>query len=190
MRQTQFAVIAILVIGLGVGACAKKNPPVARPLPPPPNVGNTGGNPPPPPPTPVPDTTPIPPEPTITEDPLAAGDLDIINKNSPFQPVFFGVDSFEVDSTAQQALTANAGILKKYPTWVITLEGHCDERGSAEYNLALGQRRAENVARALRAGGVKEDRLEAVSYGKEKPKAEGHDEKSWAENRRSDMVYR
>src|SRR6187431_701917 len=102
MRQTQFAVIALVVIALGVGACAKKKPPVARPMPPPATTGNTGGNPPPPPPTPVPDTTPVPPEPTITDDPLAAGDLDIINKNSPFQPVFFGLDSFEVDGIAQQ----------------------------------------------------------------------------------------
>ena len=188
MRQTQFAVIAILVIGLGVGACAKKNPPVARPLPPPPNVGNTGGNPPPPPPTPVPDTTPIPPEPTITEDPLAAGDLDIINKNSPFQPVFFGVDSFEVDSTAQQALTANAGILKKYPAWVITLEGHCDERGTAEYNLALGEKRALAAKTYLVSLGVPADRLRTVSYGKEFPFDPGHDEGAWSKNRRAHFV--
>jgi len=188
MRQIQFAVIAILVIGLGVGACAKKNPPVARPFPPPPNVGNTGGNPPPPPPTPVPDTTPIPPEPTITEDPLAAGDLDIINKNSPFQPVFFGVDSFEVDSTAQQALTANAGILKKYPTWVITLEGHCDERGTAEYNLALGEKRALAAKTYLVSLGVPADRLRTVSYGKEFPFDPGHDEGAWSKNRRAHFV--
>ena len=188
MRQTQFAVIAILVIGLGVGACAKKNPPVARPLPPPPNVGNTGGNPPPPPPTPVPDTTPIPPEPTITEDPLAAGDLDIINKNSPFQPVFFGVDSFEVDSTAQQALTANAGILKKYPAWVITLEGHCDERGTAEYNLALGEKRALAAKTYLVSLGVPADRLRTVSYGKEFPFDPGHTDEAWGKNRRAQFV--
>jgi peptidoglycan-associated lipoprotein len=188
MRQIQFAVIAILVMGLGVGACAKKNPPVARPLPPPPNVGNTGGNPPPPPPTPVPDTTPIPPEPTISEDPLAAGDLDVINKNSPFQPVFFGVDSFEVDPTAQQALTANAGILKKYPAWVITLEGHCDERGTAEYNLALGEKRALAAKTYLVSLGVPADRLRTVSYGKEFPFDPGHDEGAWSKNRRAHFV--
>jgi peptidoglycan-associated lipoprotein len=188
MRQIQFAVIAILVIALGAGACAKKNPPVARPLPPPPNVGNTGGNPPPPPPTPVPDTTPIPPEPTISEDPLAAGDLDIINKNSPFQPVFFGLDSFEVDSTAQQALTANAGILKKYPAWVITLEGHCDERGTAEYNLALGEKRALAAKTYLISLGVPADRLRTVSYGKEFPFDPGHDEGAWSKNRRAHFV--
>ena len=188
MRQTQFAVIAILVIGLGVGACAKKNPPVARPLPPPPNVGNTGGNPPPPPPTPVPDTTPIPPEPTITEDPLAAGDLDIINKNSPFQPVFFGLDSYEVDGGGQQALNTNAGILKKYPTWIITIEGHCDERGTAEYNLALGEKRALAAKTYLVSLGVPADRVRTVSYGKEFPFDPGHDEGAWSKNRRAHFV--
>jgi peptidoglycan-associated lipoprotein len=188
MRQTQFAVIALVVIALGVGACAKKKPPVARPMPPPATTGNTGGNPPPPPPTPVPDTTPVPPEPTITEDPLAAGDLDIINKNSPFQPVFFGLDSFEVDTTAQQALTTNAGILKKYPAWVITIEGHCDERGTAEYNLALGEKRALAAKTYLVSLGIPADRLRTVSYGKEFPFDPGHDEAAWSKNRRAHFV--
>jgi len=188
MRQTQFAVIALVVVALGVGACAKKKPPVARPMPPPATTGTPGGNPPPPPPTPVPDTTPVPPEPTITEDPLAAGDLDIINKNSPFQPVFFGLDSFEVDTTAQQALTTNAGILKKYPAWVITIEGHCDERGTAEYNLALGEKRALAAKTYLVSLGIPADRLRTVSYGKEFPFDPGHDEAAWSKNRRAHFV--
>src|SRR4051812_11004582 len=140
MRQTQFAVIAVLVMALGAGACGKKKPPVARPMPPPSGSGTTTTAPPPAPPTPVPDTTPIPPEPKITDDPLVSGDLDIINKNSPFQPVFFPLDSFEVDGTAQQALSPNASPLKKSPPWVTTMEGHCDERATAKYNLALGKK--------------------------------------------------
>jgi peptidoglycan-associated lipoprotein len=188
MRQTQFAVIAVLVMALGVGACGKKTPPVARPMPTPPPSGNPGGNPPPPPPTPVPDTTPVPPEPTITDDPLAAGDLDIINKNSPFQPVFFTLDSFEVDATAQQALTTNAGLLKKYPSWVITIEGHCDERGTAEYNLALGEKRALAAKTYLVSLGIPADRLRTVSYGKEFPFDPGHDEGAWSKNRCAHFV--
>src|SRR5918993_682199 len=109
MRYRDFAVTAMLVTVLGLGACGKKKPPVARPMPPPANTGATGGTTPTPP-TPVPETSPIPPEPKISEDPLSSGDLDVINKNSPFQPVFFALDSFDVDATAQQALTTNAGL--------------------------------------------------------------------------------
>jgi len=136
----------------------------------------------------VPDTTPIPPETTITADPLASGDLDVINKNSPFQPVFYPLDSFEVDGTGQQALNTNAGILKKYPTWVITIEGHCDERGTAEYNLALGEKRALAAKTYLVSLGVPADRLRTVSYGKEFPFDPGHDEGAWSKNRRAHFV--
>jgi peptidoglycan-associated lipoprotein len=187
MRHTQVAVIALLVAALGAGACGKKKPPIARPMPPPPAVGPTT-NMPPAPPTPVPDTTPIPPEPKITDDPLVSGDLDVINKNSPFQPVFFLLDSFEIEGPAQQALTANAEILKKYPSWVITLEGHCDERGTAEYNLALGEKRAIAARTYLVSLGVPADRLRTVSYGKEFPFDPGHDEAAWSKNRRAHFV--
>jgi peptidoglycan-associated lipoprotein len=187
MRHTQFAVIAVLVAVVGVGACGKKKPPVARPMPPPVTAGGTT-NPPPAPPTPVPDTTPIPPEPKITDDPLVSGDLDVINKNSPFQPVFFALDSFEVDGAAQQALNTNAGLLKKYPSWVITIEGHCDERGTAEYNLALGEKRALAAKTYLISLGVPADRLRTVSYGKEFPFDPGHDESAWSKNRRAHFV--
>ena len=162
---------------LGVGACGKKKPPVARPMPPPTADRHSAGHTPPAPPTPVPDTTPIPPEPTITDDPLVSGDLDTINKNSPFQPVFFPLDSFEVDGTgAAGAATRTPRILKKYPTWVITIEGHCDERGTAEYNLALGEKRALAAKTYLVSLGVPADRLRTVSYGKEFPFDPGHDE--------------
>ena len=187
MRHTQFAVVAVLVIALGAGACGKKKPPVARPLPPPPS-STTTGNTVPAPPTPVPDTTPIPPEPKITDDPLMAGNLDEINKNSPFQPVFFRLDSFEIEGPAQQALSTNASILKKYPSWVITIEGHCDERGTAEYNLALGEKRALAARAYLLSLGVPADRLRTVSYGKEFPFDPGHDESAWSKNRRAHFV--
>src|SRR5262245_8267866 len=104
------------------GACHKNKPPVARPQPPvAPPTTTAPPNRPPAPPEPVPDRTPIPPEPKISDDPLSASGLDEINKNSPFQPVFFALDHYEVDGAAQQALNANAAILKKYPTWVITI---------------------------------------------------------------------
>ena len=188
MRYRRFAVIALLVTVMGVAACGKKKPPVARPLPPPPSGTTADPGRPPAPPEPVPETTPIPPEPKISEDPLTSGDLDAINKNSPFQPVFYPLDSFEVDGTGQQALNTNAGILKKYPTWVITIEGHCDERGTAEYNLALGEKRALAAKTYLVSLGVPADRLRTVSYGKEFPFDPGHEEGAWSKNRRAHFV--
>ena len=189
MRHTRFAVIAILVAAVSLGACGKKKPPVARPMPAPPTTGGatTTAARPPAPPEPVPETSPIPPEPGITNDPLA-GDLDAINKNSPFQPVFFKFDASDVDASAQQALNANAEIMKKYPTWVITIEGHADERGTAEYNLALGERRAMSARTYLVSLGLSADRLRTVSYGKEFPFDPGHDEAAWAKNRRAQFV--
>jgi len=189
MRHTRFAVIAILIAAVSVGACGKKKPPVARPLPPPPapTTPSTTATRPPAPPEPVPETSAIPPEPTIKDDPLA-GDLDTINKNSPFQPVFFLLDSYEVDGGGQQALNTNAGILKKYPTWIITIEGHCDERGTAEYNLALGEKRALAAKTYLVSLGVPADRVRTVSYGKEFPFDPGHDEGAWSKNRRAHFV--
>jgi len=182
-------VIAILIAAVSVGACGKKKPPVARPLPPPPapTTPSTTATRPPAPPEPVPETSAIPPEPTIKDDPMA-GDLDTINKNSPFQPVFFALDSYEVDGGGQQALTTNAGILKKYPTWIITIEGHCDERGTAEYNLALGEKRALAAKTYLVSLGVPADRVRTVSYGKEFPFDPGHDEGAWSKNRRAHFV--
>ena len=189
MRQTRVSVIAMMAAFALVGACGKKTPPVARPMPAPATTGGPTqpGARPPAPPDPVPETTRIPPEPGITNDPLG-GDLDTINKNSPFQPVFFPLDSFEVDGGGQQALNTNAGILKKYPTWVITIEGHCDERGTAEYNLALGEKRALAAKTYLVSLGVPADRLRTVSYGKEFPFDPGHDEGAWSKNRRAHFV--
>ena len=168
-----------------VGACAKKQPPVLKPTTPP---GGSASDPTrPTPPTPVEEPTPVPPEP-LAADSLAGRDIDDINKNSPFQPVFFRFDSSDVDAAGQQALNANAEILKTYPTWVITIEGHADERGTAEYNLALGERRAVAARTYLVSLGVPADRLRTVSYGKEFPFDPGHDESAWEKNRRAQFV--
>ncbi len=176
-----------MIVALVVGACGTTTPPVAKPVPPPPST-TAQPNRPPAPPEPVPETTTIPPEPKITEDPLANADLENINKNSPFQPVFFALDSSEVDQAGQQALNQDAEILKKYPNWTITIEGHCDERGTAEYNLALGERRALAAKTYLVSLGVPADRLRTVSYGKEFPFDPGHDENAWSKNRRAHFV--
>jgi peptidoglycan-associated lipoprotein len=170
-----------------VGACAKKTPPVARPTAPPPASSGTPGTRPPEPPQPVSEPEVVPPEPAI-EDALASRDIDQINRDSPFQPLLYALDQSEVDAAGQQVLNANAEILKKYPTWVITIEGHADERGSAEYNLALGERRALAARNYLVSLGIPADRLRTVSYGKEFPFDPGHDEAAWAKNRRAHFV--
>jgi peptidoglycan-associated lipoprotein len=176
-----------LVIGVALaGACGKKKPPIARPTPPPPSVTTTAPTPAPP--EPVPETASIPPEPKISDDSLAGKDLDVINKNSPFQPVFYPLDGSDVDQAGQQTLNGNAEILRKYPSWVITIEGHCDERGTAEYNLALGERRALAAKTYLVSLGIPADRLRTVSYGKEFPFDPGHDEAAWSKNRRAHFV--
>ncbi len=129
----------------------------------------------------------MPPEPKV-EDPLKVTDIDKINQNSPFTPVFFVYDSTEIDAVGQQTLNANAGILKKYPEWVITIEGHADERGTAEYNLALGTRRAAAARDYLVTLGIPGDRLRTVSYGKEFPFDPTHSETGWSKNRRAHFV--
>ena len=91
-------------------------------------------------------------------------------------------------TTGAPVVTANAEVLKKYATWVITIEGHCDERGTAEYNLALGERRAVAVRTYLVSLGIAPDRIRTVSYGKEFPFDPGHDGAAWAKNRRAHFV--
>jgi peptidoglycan-associated lipoprotein len=86
-------------------------------------------------------------------------------------------------------LSAHASYLKANPKQKIIIQGNTDERGTAEYNLALGQRRSDAVRKSLNLMGVSDDQIEAVSFGKEKPKAEGDNEAAWAENRRADIVY-
>jgi peptidoglycan-associated lipoprotein len=179
--------LAAVVIAAALAACAKKTPPVARPVPPP-IAGDPGASRPPAPPTPVAEPQPIPPEPTLTGDELASKDIDDINRNSPFQPVFFSYDQFDVDGAGQQSLNTNAEILRKYPSWIITIEGHADERGTAEYNLALGERRALAARNYLVSLGIPADRLRTVSYGKEFPFDAGHTEEAWAKNRRAHFV--
>ena len=86
-------------------------------------------------------------------------------------------------------MQAHAEYLVEHPSRKVRLEGNSDERGSSEYNLALGQRRADGVKKRLLVGGVRDDQIESVSYGEENPKGEMHDESSWSQNRRTDLIY-
>ena len=186
MHRQPILFMTVLMFVAAAG-CKKPAPPIARPTPPPVATTPSDTNRPPAPPTPVSEPRPVPPEP-IAEDPISGRDIGDINKNSPFQPVFFALDSSEVDAKAQQALNANAEIMKKYPTWVISVEGHADERGTAEYNLALGEQRAMAARTHLVALGISADRLRVVSYGKEFPFDQAHVDAAWAKNRRAHFV--
>ena len=103
--------------------------------------------------------------------------------------VYFPFDVSAVQDADKPIVLAHAKYLSEHPSRKIRVEGNCDERGSNEYNLGLGQRRADSVKKMLVLGGAKASQIETVSYGEEKPKATGHDEASWSQNRRSDIKY-
>ncbi len=110
---------------------------------------------------------------------------------SSLQRVYFDYDAFTIRSDAKPALRDNTQAIGDHEEWgVITIEGHCDERGSEEYNLALGERRANGVKRYLVDLGVPSSRLRTVSFGEVKPSVMGHDESAWRHNRRSDFTAR
>jgi peptidoglycan-associated lipoprotein len=190
-RFPSFALLAV-VVALSFAACGGKKPPVAAA--PPPNLpapfpgasasGTTSTRPPDPP--PIPDST------SVRSAPLDSWDSksveEINGPNSPLKPVFFLYDSDELDDAGKKALAADAEILQAHRTWVVTVEGHCDERGTAEYNLALGDRRALAARNYLLTLGIGAERLRTVSYGKEFPFDAGHDESAWLKNRRAHFM--
>jgi peptidoglycan-associated lipoprotein len=185
------ALAALVAVIVSVGACTKKTPPVTRPQPvEPPPAEVTPTPPPPPPPPPVqPAAAAVTPAP---EDKLLTANLDELNKMVASQglikPVFYAFDSAELSPEGVATLKANADVLRKYGTWRITIEGHCDERGTAEYNLALGERRSVAAKTYLVTLGIAADRIQTVSYGKEFPFDPGHTEEAWAKNRRAHFV--
>ncbi len=107
------------------------------------------------------------------------------NLNDVFNHVFFNFDDYSLSDQARAALAKNAALLKEGAAQAVTIEGHCDERGTVEYNLALGQRRADAARRYLINLGINADRLNTVSYGKERPFDPGQGETAWSQNRRA-----
>ena len=129
------------------------------------------------------------PETTTTGVGLPDVDVERIlwSKDTGLQPVYFDYDSFALRPDATQTLNENADKIKQAPDVMIQIEGHCDERGTQEYNLALGERRALAVREYLMRVGVSGDRLVTISYGEERPAVPGHDESAWKWNRRSEF---
>ena len=172
-RRSQLVLLCLPLFAVFVLSGCSKHKEVAEPAPP---AAPVTENPTPPPPAPAPaEPTPEQPNKTV-QDQLA--------------DVFFDYDSAELSSSAQSTLDANGKVLNDNASTSLTIEGHCDERGTVEYNLALGDRRAQSAKDYLVRFGVPGTRLSTISYGEERPFADGHDEAAWAQNRRAHFVVR
>ena len=180
-----FAAIA-LVATFAVSACGKKQPAPAPAAPAPPAEAprTTPTPPPPPPPAPAPKPTPTP-----TEDEVfASTTLADLNAKKPLGDVFFLLDSAQLGDDARPILQKDADWMKRWPSTKIMIEGHADSRGTAEYNLALGERRAVSVRDYLVNLGIGADRIQIVSKGKEAPFCTEENEACWQQNRRGHFV--
>ena len=179
-------IVGVVLLVALAAACAKRKPAASPPPPPPPAVTTPAPEPAPPPaPAPQPttrvDDRPV--VPVAPDDGVSNRPLEELNKL--LKPAFFQLNSAELDEPGRAVVTSNADLMRKNQTWAITIEGHADERGTAEYNLALGERRALAVKTYLVSLGIAADRLRTVSYGKEFPFDPGHSEGAWSKNRRA-----
>lgn len=185
------ACVALLLLPLLAAGCARKQTPVALPMPAPNVTSDAPGAstlPPAPPATSRVEETPVRESDIVPEDAISARNLEDLNRDSPLKPVFYDLDSSELNDVGRSIVASNAQILKTYPGWAITVEGHCDERGTAEYNVALGELRALAVKNYLVSLGIAPARILTVSYGKEFPFDASHHEGAWAKNRRAHFV--
>jgi peptidoglycan-associated lipoprotein len=179
-------VLAICAVVASSAACAKKAP-VAAPPPPPPPAPTTPAPPPPPPPPPLPPPPPAPK--ALTDDEIfARKSLSELNAEKPLQDVYFDYDKAVLRDEARAALQKNAEWLKRRAGTKITVEGHCDARGTNEYNLALGDKRAAVVRGYLATLGVEADRIMAVSKGEESPFCTEEAESCFSQNRRGHFI--
>ena len=124
----------------------------------------------------------------LEEELIDGQSIDDLNREALLKAAFFKYDSAELDTVAQDVVSENSRVLLNNPTWLVTIEGHCDERGTAEYNLALGEKRATVAKEYLLELGINSNRIRVVSYGKEFPFDPGQGESAWAENRRAHFV--
>lgn len=164
-----FGTSALLVLALGAAGCARRavEEPPAAPAPPPTAT-----------------SAPIETAPPIVEAPPP------VTTPPDIRPAFFDLDSYRLSESARQALDRAAKILREQPDMKVTIEGHCDERGTTDYNMALGEQRARVARDYLLAAGIASERMQIISYGEERPFDAGHNEAAWAENRQAHFVVR
>jgi peptidoglycan-associated lipoprotein len=169
-------ILAIFCVVMSVGACAKK---AVEPAPievtPPPAAAPAAPE--------QPDVAPAPPAPDVTTVPLSEA-----MRAFEADDIFFNYDAYDLSAEARKILADKAAFLNANPDVKIRIEGNCDERGTTEYNLALGDRRAKAAMDYLVFLGVRADRISTVSYGEDKPLDPGHTEEAWAKNRRDHFV--
>jgi len=175
--------LSLAVVASGLTGCGKQAPAPAPPPPPPPAEA-----PPPPPPPPPPPAKPEPPKPLSEEEIFQQKTLEQLNAERPLADVFFDLDSSAVKDDGRAALQKNADWLKRWTSVRATIEGHCDSRGTTEYNLALGERRAAAVRDYLVSLGIASDRLQIVSKGEEDPFCTEENESCWSQNRRGHFI--
>lgn len=182
-RNAVLTVFLILLLSLSVAGCKK---------PPPETVPEPSVEPAKPPPPPAVDTIEVepdyPPEPFVEEKP----DIDTLigqwNRSGVLQTIYFGYDSSELSDSARRILRNNADWLKAQGDVNVLVEGNCDERGTIEYNLALGERRADSVRGYMTKLGIQRSRVRIITYGEERPIDPGHNESAWSKNRRAAFV--
>jgi peptidoglycan-associated lipoprotein len=173
-------------VALAAAGCHKKAP-ASAPAPPPPPAPTAPAPPPPPPPPPPPAAAPAP-RPLSEEEIFARKSVDQLNAERPLDDAFFELDKTDIRDDAKSALQKDSDWLKKWASVQITIEGHCDSRGSAEYNLGLGARRANAVKAYLASLGVPAGRVTVVSKGKETGFCSDENESCWAQNRRGHFI--
>jgi len=179
MRKNITWILLVLCCGaFALAGCAKKETVKKDETPAPPAAATTETA------QPAPAPISVAQEPVVKEEVVKATGEDI----QPFETIYFDLDSYVLRQDARDTLAKNAQWMLKNPAAKVRLEGNCDERGSDEYNLALGEKRAKAAQSYLLTLGVNQSSISIISYGKEKPVDPGHDEAAWAKNRRVDFV--
>jgi peptidoglycan-associated lipoprotein len=179
MAKRSLSLPLIVVLAVTVSACATKKKDLPPAPPPAAAVTPESG--------PLPSETAVPPVANVGSANVPGSAADFVAQSGA-DYVLFGYDSYELDEEARTTLGKQAEWLARYPSVRVTIEGHADERGTREYNLALGDRRATAAKNFLAAQGVDTSRMTTISYGKERPAVEGSDESAWARNRRAVTV--